>query len=35
MVQTNEKAFETYVEQMFLAKGWQRSAISEWDREAA
>jgi len=33
--QTSEKAFETYVEQMLLAKGWQQGAVSEWDKEKA
>ena len=33
--QTNEKAFETYVEQMLLAKGWQQGSVSEWDQERA
>jgi type I restriction enzyme, R subunit len=33
--QTSEKAFETYVEQMLLAKGWQRGSVSEWDQERA
>ena len=33
--QTSEKAFETYVEQMLLAKGWQQDSVSEWDQERA
>lgn len=33
--QTSEKAFETYVEQMLLAKGWQQGSVSEWDQERA
>ena len=35
MAQTNETAFETYVEHMLLAKGWQRGWLSEWDKENA
>jgi len=35
MPQTNEKAFETYVEQMLLAKGWQQGSVSGWDKERA
>lgn len=35
MSQTTEKAFETYVEQMLLAKGWQQGSVSEWDQERA
>ena len=35
MKQTTEKAFETYVEQMVLAKGWQQGSVSEWDQERA
>ncbi|WP_310600684.1 type I restriction endonuclease [Desulfobulbus sp.] len=35
MSQTTEKAFESYVEQMLLAKGWQQGSVSEWDRERA
>jgi type I restriction enzyme, R subunit len=35
MTQTTEKAFESYVEQMLLAKGWQRGSASEWDKERA
>jgi type I restriction enzyme, R subunit len=33
--QTSEKAFETYVEQILLAKGWQQGSVSEWDQERA
>lgn len=33
--QTSEKAFESYVEQMLLAKGWQQGNVSGWDRERA
>lgn len=35
MKQTTEKAFESYVEQMLLAKGWQQGTVSEWDQERA
>ena len=35
MKQTTEKAFESYVEQMLLAKGWQQGSVSEWDKEKA
>ncbi len=35
MSQTTEKAFESYVEQMLLAKGWQQGNVSGWDRERA
>jgi len=35
MKQTTEKAFETYVEQILLAKGWQQGSVSEWDQERA
>lgn len=35
MKQTTEKAFESYVEQMLLAKGWQQGSASEWDKERA
>ncbi|MDA0787873.1 MAG: hypothetical protein O2780_00275 [Proteobacteria bacterium] len=35
MPQTTEKAFESYVEQMLLAKGWQPGNVSGWDRERA
>lgn len=33
--QTNEKSFESYVEQMLLAKGWQQGRVSDWDQERA
>lgn len=33
--QTSEKAFETYVEHMLLAKGWQQGSAREWDQERA
>jgi len=35
MAQTTEKAFESYVEQMLLAKGWQAGSVKEWDKELA
>lgn len=35
MAQTTEKAFESYVEQILLAKGWQQGNVSGWDRERA
>jgi len=35
MKQTTENAFESYVEQMLLAKGWQPVSINEWDKERA
>ncbi|MEI6846870.1 MAG: type I restriction endonuclease [Chlorobiaceae bacterium] len=35
MAQTSEKAFETYVEQMLQAKGWQLGSVSKWDKELA
>lgn len=35
MPQTTEKAFESYVAQMLLAKGWQQGAVSGWDKELA
>lgn len=35
MKQTTEKAFESYVEQMLLAKSWQTGNVSGWDRERA
>jgi type I restriction enzyme R subunit len=33
--QTNEKAFESYVEEILLSKGWNRGTVSEWDKECA
>jgi type I restriction enzyme R subunit len=34
--QTNEKAFESYVEEILLARsGWQKGDVAEWDRELA
>ncbi len=35
MAQTTEKAFESYVEEMLLAKGWQQGTVSGWDQELA
>jgi type I restriction enzyme R subunit len=35
MSQTNEKAFESYVEQMLQAKGWQAGSVKDWDKERA
>ncbi|QID16146.1 type I restriction endonuclease subunit R [Nitrogeniibacter mangrovi] len=35
MTQTTEKAFESYVAQMLLAKGWQQGVVSGWDKELA
>jgi hypothetical protein len=35
MKQTTEKAFESYVEQMLLAKGWKQGNVSGWDKERA
>jgi type I restriction enzyme R subunit len=35
MAQTTEKAFESYVEEMLLAKGWQQGTVSGWDQERA
>ncbi len=35
MKQPTEKAFESYVEQMLLAKGWQQGSAREWDKERA
>jgi|GEM_PF-3751511 len=31
MKQTTKTAFESYVEQMLLAKGWQQGTVSGWD----
>lgn len=33
--QTTEKAFESYVEQMLSAKGWQQGKVSGWDQDRA
>jgi type I restriction enzyme R subunit len=30
--QTTETAFETYVVQMLLAKGWQQGTAGDWDK---
>lgn len=36
MSQTNERAFETYVEEILLSRGgWRSGANSEWDKERA
>ena len=35
MKQITEKAFESYVEQMLLAKGWQQGNVIDWDQERA
>lgn len=35
MSQISEKAFEAFVEQMLLAKGWQPGNVSGWDRKRA
>lgn len=35
MKQTTETAFESYVEQMLLAKGWKQGTVSGWDQERA
>ncbi|AMD92492.1 type I restriction endonuclease subunit R [Desulfomicrobium orale] len=35
MSQTTEKAFESYVERMLLAKGWQQAGVDGWDKERA
>lgn len=31
MSQTNERAFETYVEQILLGNGWKPGANMDWD----
>jgi type I restriction enzyme R subunit len=34
--QTNERAFETYVEEMLLTRGgWRSGGVNEWDKERA
>ncbi len=33
--QTTEKAFESYVEEMLLARGWKPGTNAEWDKERA
>lgn len=35
MKQTTETAFESYVEEILLAKGWQQGTVSGWDQERA
>jgi type I restriction enzyme, R subunit len=35
MAQTDETAFETYVVQMLLAKGWQQGTAADWDKDRA
>ena len=35
MAQTNEKAFETYLEQMLIQGGWQKGDVAEWDKALA
>lgn len=35
MAQTTEKAFETYIERMLTASGWQRGNVAEWDKAQA
>src|SRR6266481_3129385 len=36
MSQTNEHAFETYVEEILLTRGgWTTSSVSDWDKERA
>ena len=36
MSQTNEKAFETYVEEILLTRsGWKSGSLAEWDKERA
>ena len=36
MSQTNEHAFESYVEEILLTKsGWTRGDVAEWDKELA
>lgn len=35
MRRTSEKAFESYVEQMLLARGWHSGDVSDWDQERA
>lgn len=35
MAQTTEKAFETYVEEMLLARGWKPGTVAEWDKDIA
>lgn len=36
MAQTNERAFESYVEQVLAERGgWKVGSLTEWDRERA
>ncbi|MFZ1830718.1 MAG: hypothetical protein WAW42_18545, partial [Candidatus Competibacteraceae bacterium] len=35
MSQTNERAFESYVEAMLLDRGWQPGTNAEWDVDRA
>jgi len=35
MPQTNERAFESYVEEMLTAGGWRAGAVGEWDQARA
>ncbi|WP_028578468.1 type I restriction endonuclease subunit R [Desulfomicrobium escambiense] len=35
MSQTSERAFESYVEQMLLSKGWKQGSVAEWDKDRA
>lgn len=35
MAQTNEKAFESYLEQMLVSGGWQPGTNAEWDQARA
>lgn len=35
MAQTDETAFETYVVQMLLAKGWEQGLADDWDKDRA
>ena len=35
MAQTTENSFETYVQQMLQAKGWQQGSVSQWNKELA
>ncbi|MHB9117089.1 MAG: type I restriction endonuclease subunit R [Burkholderiales bacterium] len=35
MAQINEKAFESYLEQMLTAGGWQSGVLTEWDKARA
>jgi len=35
MAQTDETAFETYVVQMLLARGWEQGTAPDWDKDRA